>query len=379
MYRPLYTAGITVDFCRPDEPLDHYQVVLVPSLYLVSDREGANLVSYVEAGRYRGGLVLVRDRRRPRCRVPRALRRAAAPPDGLRRGGRGPVARRRDRRGGMGRRGQDEGHFLGRYRGRGRRSRAGPHRRWPLGRQAGGGGDQRARAGPTTWPPGSTPTAWGGFTAESRPSRASRRGAGPSPGSSEWCGYRRTTATSSSSTIRRTREVDIAPEGFELLSAASSVAGWLCLPWAWPSCAAQEAGRLAEDRQGPSGPGAATASAAGRFRALCRAGRLGPTTPRFRHFFRSLSGRWRFHLASRPAAVPGAFPAWIFGRQGWDELPVPSHWQLQGYGRPQYTNVAYPFPGRPSARSVREPDRLLSPGRTRRALLARHRIGRAAF
>lgn len=25
-------------------------------------------------------------------------------------------------------------------------------------------------------------------------------------------------------------------------------------------------------------------------------------------------------------------------------MPVPSHWQLQGYGRPQYTNVVYPFP-----------------------------------
>ncbi len=25
-------------------------------------------------------------------------------------------------------------------------------------------------------------------------------------------------------------------------------------------------------------------------------------------------------------------------------MPVPSHWQLEGYGRPQYTNVVYPFP-----------------------------------
>jgi beta-galactosidase len=48
MYRPLYQAGITVDFCRPDEPLDRYEAVLVPSLYLVTAEEGANLVSYVE-------------------------------------------------------------------------------------------------------------------------------------------------------------------------------------------------------------------------------------------------------------------------------------------------------------------------------------------
>jgi beta-galactosidase len=50
MYRPLYEAGATVDFCRPDEPLGRYEVVVVPSLYLVTAKEGANLVSYVERG-----------------------------------------------------------------------------------------------------------------------------------------------------------------------------------------------------------------------------------------------------------------------------------------------------------------------------------------
>ncbi|KAK9312829.1 glycosyl hydrolases family 2, TIM barrel domain-containing protein [Lipomyces starkeyi] len=28
----------------------------------------------------------------------------------------------------------------------------------------------------------------------------------------------------------------------------------------------------------------------------------------------------------------------------WKEIVVPGHWQLQGYGRPQYTNVIFPFP-----------------------------------
>ena len=50
MYRPLYNNGITADFCRPDEPLERYQAVLVPSLYLLSEHEGAHLVSYVEQG-----------------------------------------------------------------------------------------------------------------------------------------------------------------------------------------------------------------------------------------------------------------------------------------------------------------------------------------
>ena len=33
-----------------------------------------------------------------------------------------------------------------------------------------------------------------------------------------------------------------------------------------------------------------------------------------------------------------------FDDAGWDRLPVPSHWQLHGYGAPAYTNVVYPFP-----------------------------------
>ena len=28
----------------------------------------------------------------------------------------------------------------------------------------------------------------------------------------------------------------------------------------------------------------------------------------------------------------------------WDALPVPSNWQMHGYGVPNYTNVAYPYP-----------------------------------
>ncbi|KAG9871928.1 beta-galactosidase, partial [Aureobasidium melanogenum] len=28
----------------------------------------------------------------------------------------------------------------------------------------------------------------------------------------------------------------------------------------------------------------------------------------------------------------------------WSSITVPGHWQLQGYGKPQYTNTVYPFP-----------------------------------
>jgi len=59
---------------------------------------------------------------------------------------------------------------------------------------------------------------------------------------------------------------------------------------------------------------------------------------------RCLSGTWRFHYAPRPTAAPAGLANLSFDDSGWAEIPVPSHWQLLGYGRPQYTNVAYPFP-----------------------------------
>lgn len=59
---------------------------------------------------------------------------------------------------------------------------------------------------------------------------------------------------------------------------------------------------------------------------------------------RSLSGNWRFHLAPRPSSAPKGLAGPDFDDGAWDEIPVPSHWQLEGHGRPQYTNVAYPFP-----------------------------------
>ena len=80
LYRPAYEGGVGVDFCHPDEPLDAYQAVLVPSLYLMGEGQGANLVSYVEAGgtaviSFWSGIVDGRD-----AVLPRALRRAAPPP-----------------------------------------------------------------------------------------------------------------------------------------------------------------------------------------------------------------------------------------------------------------------------------------------------------
>src|SRR5688500_7916507 len=60
----------------------------------------------------------------------------------------------------------------------------------------------------------------------------------------------------------------------------------------------------------------------------------------------ALDGPWAFRLLGTPRA-PADFADPAFDDAGWDELPVPSHWQLHGYGAPAYTNVAYPFPVEP--------------------------------
>src|SRR5438552_458473 len=57
----------------------------------------------------------------------------------------------------------------------------------------------------------------------------------------------------------------------------------------------------------------------------------------------SLAGPWRFRYAER-ADLPLDFVAPGYDDASWDVLPVPSHWQLHGYGAPAYTNVVYPFP-----------------------------------
>nr|WSY57345.1 DUF4981 domain-containing protein [Streptomyces sp. NBC_00886] len=61
---------------------------------------------------------------------------------------------------------------------------------------------------------------------------------------------------------------------------------------------------------------------------------------------RSLNGPWRFRLSPTASAAED-FAAEGFDDDGWDSIPVPSHWVLDGegaYGRPIYTNIQFPFP-----------------------------------
>ena len=61
-------------------------------------------------------------------------------------------------------------------------------------------------------------------------------------------------------------------------------------------------------------------------------------------FVKSLNGMWKFHHAPSPATAPQGFEAPAYADAAWDNLPVPSNWQMHGYDQPIYTNVIYPIP-----------------------------------
>jgi len=64
-------------------------------------------------------------------------------------------------------------------------------------------------------------------------------------------------------------------------------------------------------------------------------------------YYFSLNGFWKFHWADKPANRPRNFYEKEFDITGWDSIPVPSNWELEGYGYPIYTDVSYPFPSKP--------------------------------
>lgn len=60
-------------------------------------------------------------------------------------------------------------------------------------------------------------------------------------------------------------------------------------------------------------------------------------------FVKSLNGSWSFRWSDKPADRPMDFFRTDYDLTNWDELPVPSNWQMHGYGIPIYTNTVYPF------------------------------------
>jgi beta-galactosidase len=60
-----------------------------------------------------------------------------------------------------------------------------------------------------------------------------------------------------------------------------------------------------------------------------------------------LNGNWKFHHTGNPSGRPTGFEKPAFNDSAWKEIPVPSNWQIHGYGIPLYTNIIYPFAKNP--------------------------------
>ena len=57
----------------------------------------------------------------------------------------------------------------------------------------------------------------------------------------------------------------------------------------------------------------------------------------------SLDGQWKFHWSKDPDSRPADFYEENYDVSGWDDITVPGNWQLQGFGKPIYVNMQYPF------------------------------------
>ena len=62
----------------------------------------------------------------------------------------------------------------------------------------------------------------------------------------------------------------------------------------------------------------------------------------------SLNGSWKFNWAKKPADRPKDFYKPGYNVKDWDEIPVPSNWEIEGYGIPIYVNQPYEFTDNPN-------------------------------
>ncbi len=60
-------------------------------------------------------------------------------------------------------------------------------------------------------------------------------------------------------------------------------------------------------------------------------------------FSRSLNGMWKFHWVDWPQKRPVDFYKPAYDVSGWKDIKVPSNFQVEGYGTPNYSNFTYIF------------------------------------
>ncbi len=82
------------------------------------------------------------------------------------------------------------------------------------------------------------------------------------------------------------------------------------------------------------------------FRAYPNAALAREADPLGTPWVKSLNGDWKFHWALAPDQRPASFYEPGFDDSKWPTIPVPSNWQLEGYGTPIYRNAGLIFPQR---------------------------------
>lgn len=58
---------------------------------------------------------------------------------------------------------------------------------------------------------------------------------------------------------------------------------------------------------------------------------------------KSLNGTWKFNFVEKSEDRPTDFMKSDFDCSQWNDIAVPSNWELQGFGQPIYSNIIYPF------------------------------------
>jgi beta-galactosidase len=69
-------------------------------------------------------------------------------------------------------------------------------------------------------------------------------------------------------------------------------------------------------------------------------------------FFKSLNGYWHFRYAEQLDDRPLLFHTPGFDHSNWDIIPVPSNWEIQGYGVPIYVNQPYEWTSDPQPPAI---------------------------
>ena len=67
----------------------------------------------------------------------------------------------------------------------------------------------------------------------------------------------------------------------------------------------------------------------------------------FSNGFKLLNGNWKCLYSEYPLNFPENFFLPEIDDSNWNTIYVPSNWQMEGYDKPWYTNVQYPFPVNP--------------------------------